>query len=488
MAKKIILGLLAFFLITLVVNFYYLFALQKNVKQYLSFNFNKSDNEELIENTSKKIVKNYEKINKNIKKIIFRDFSEDLSQILPHFFNENKFSYLVILQNSDELRATGGFMGSYFFIEFSRGMWNLTPIDDIYSVAGQQTKYPASPPGHYEYLSEGKGLFIQDANWWPDVPSSATKILEIWQDIASHSPYLDQDRKIAGIVFLNLNFIENLLEEIGPIQLSDYEESISADNFAEIARANRLDFFAGSKEKANFLNHSKVAIENRLTQLSNQEKIDLIKLINNNLINKNIQLYSQDLALQTIWQKHNFAGQLLKKNSDSFYFFSVETNVGINKANRLINREFHFYLNNDQQIEQISLNFTNQNQIPTTINTNPDLKTADHLTYVNYQRLYFSPETVIKQIKLINSEKDIKNISFTSQSYLNPKGQEFLEISFLLEVPEQKQLQVLIDLVNNNSFKNLEIQKQAGIKQIPIYLYQNQKLIKNWTLLGDQLE
>ncbi|NLG06780.1 MAG: hypothetical protein GX559_03750, partial [Candidatus Pacebacteria bacterium] len=156
-------------------------------------------------------------------------------------------------------------------------------------------------------------------------------------------------------------------------------------------------------------------------------------------------------------------------------------------ANRLIDREFHFY-RQDQEITQIMIKFLNHNQVPQSINDNPDLKTANHLTYVNYQRLYFSPEVKIKQIQTIDAQQEKNELEFTSQPYFNQSGQEFLEVSFLLAVPEQEQLEVVIDLENADIHQDLEIQKQSGIKQIPIFLYQDQELISNWTLTSDQLE
>jgi len=487
MAKKIIFTLLGIAVVLTLITVWPIMALQRNVKSYLSLNLNHSEDQQLITNTAEKIIKNYEKINKKFKKIFLADFAEDLSIILPHFLTEKNLTYLVILQNSDELRATGGFMGSYFFLEFSHGMWNLTEVQDIYTMAGQQTQFPNSPQGHDLYLSEGKGLSIQDANWWPEVAISAQHILELWQEIAEQSPYVDQERDIGGIVFVNLNFIENLLEQIGPIQLTDYDQVVDAQNFAQLARADRLDFFPGSREKANFLNHSKVALANRLSQLSSQEYLALMKVVLENLENKNIQLYSQEQNLEQIWQKHRFAGDMIRNNLDSFYFYSVESNVGINKANRLVDREFHFY-QNDGQIEQIQIKFTNHNQKPATINTNPNLKTANHLSYINYQRLYFAPDTKIKQVMSIDQEGQKTPLAFSTQPYFNQNNQEFLELSLLLVVPEQSQVSLIIELESDNNYQNLEIQKQAGVKQIPIYIYQNQQLVDSWTLTRDQLE
>jgi len=68
MAKKIIFVLLACFSIVLLINCWSIFALQKNVKQYLFHNLNKSEDEQLIKNSAEKIIKNYKNINKNLKK------------------------------------------------------------------------------------------------------------------------------------------------------------------------------------------------------------------------------------------------------------------------------------------------------------------------------------------------------------------------------------------------------------------------------------
>ena len=130
----------------------------------------------------------------------------------------------------------------------------------------------------------------------------------------------------------------------------------------------------------------------------------------------------------------------------------------------------------------------NHNQKPATINTNPNLKTANHLSYINYQRLYFAPDTKIKQVMSIDQEEQKTPLAFSTQPYFNQNNQEFLELSLLLVVPEQSQVSLIIELESDNNYQNLEIQKQAGVKQIPIYIYQNQQLVDSWTLTRDQLE
>lgn len=479
MAKKIswlILFLIIFFI---VLNVFYTSQFLKASQNYLSLSENN-------DHYAEKIIKNYQKINQIIKKIIFKPYDQDLKLIFQHFL-ANDQHYLVLLQNSDELRATGGFMGSYLFLDFNAGNFSLGPIQDIYEIAGQQTNFPTSPPGQAEYLSEGKGLPLQDANWWPDTASSAEEILAIWQEIEKNSPYVNDEQTITGLIFLNLDFFEAILEFLGPISLHDYTENITADNFALLARANRLDFFAGSTEKADFLNQTKIAVLEKIKKLSWREKIELLKIIENNLKHKNLQIYSQDEAMEKIWQKQGLAGQLIRHQKDAFYFFSVESNVGINKANHLVERHFEFW-QDDQGIKEIQINFSNNNQAPQIINSNPDLKMANHLSYINYQRFYFSPNVTIEAVQKLKEDQSWETLTWQTQTVFNHQGQEFLELATLFTIPEQSEAHYRILLNKPNKTLGLELQKQAGIKAIPITLHSSNTEKQSWTLSSDQLE
>ena len=88
----------------------------------------------------------------------------------------------------------------------------------------------------------------------------------------------------------------------------------------------------------------------------------------------------------------------------------------------------------------------------------------------------------------IDQEEQKTPLAFSTQPYFNQNNQEFLELSLLLVVPEQSQVSLIIELKATINYQNLEIQKQAGVKQIPIYIYQNQQLVDSWTLTRDQLE
>lgn len=116
---------------------------------------------------------------------------------------------VVLLQNSDELRATGGFMGSYAVIELNEGVIHQLHVQDIYVPDGQFTGFVTAPPGAAEYLSSGKGLRLPDSNWYPDFPTSAQSVMQFFA--------LGKETQIKTIVAINVEVVEELLNITGPI-------------------------------------------------------------------------------------------------------------------------------------------------------------------------------------------------------------------------------------------------------------------------------
>ena len=480
MAKK--LRLLALIpLAYLLINAYLVIQVYRFGQQYYQLLINHNQNQEIVQETAKKIDKNYQKISKIIKKIILKDWATDLDLIV-HSLVQQDHHVLLLLQNSDELRATGGFLGSYSRLDIKQGYIELDRIHDIYEVAGQQRYFPTTSNAYSLYLGEHPGLALQDANWHPDLANSAQDILEIWQDINNSSPYINET-DFDHVIFINSQLIEEVLAAIGPLALSDYAMTINADNFTELARAGRSDFFAGSTEKADFLDHFKNTLINQLSQLSLDQQLELAKLILDNARRKNIQFYSSDPKLEAVWQEHSWAGQMKVGPSNSFYFYSVESNVGINKANRLVDRSLTFY-QTDGHIDQIRLSFDNYNQVPGQLNDNPNLQVADHLAYINYQRLYFAPQVKVEAV--IDSQG--KKLDFSTQPFFDHQGEEFLELSFLINLPEQSHQDIDVMINSEQIGQQLYIQKQSGIDQFTVKLINNDQEQKRWTISSDQLQ
>ena len=429
-----------------------------NSQQYLAEALNEQTSDPEL---AKKIIEDLEKINIKLNKIDIKALNDakllinDLLIITKNLLQTDQ-RYVVILQNSDELRATGGFFGSFFILENKHGQIAPIKIQDVYVPDGQFTAFLEAPPGLKEYLSSGKGLRLPDANWWPNFADSAEQILYFFEQIDA-KPY-------QGVIAINLQVIEQLLELSGAVYLPDYDTFVDHHNFAQIARADRQEFFPGSQEKANFLNHFFKFFKLQLSQTLQKEPKKSLLLIKQLLASKDVQIYSRDQVIAPILEKRNLTGKML--NQQELYYFLVESNVGINKTNRLVDRQVKIQI--AETVDTIMINWQNNNPLP----------------YVNYQRLYTNFPSAVLSLKINGTT--IKD--FAQNKFVTREGQEFMEIGFLVPVLAENQTQVEIELKNSLSIeakKKLFIQKQAGLTA-PQYTITYQAQSRDFKLTSDQ--
>lgn len=357
---------------------------------------------------------------------------------------------IVLFQNSEELRATGGFMGSYAKVSFIDGQISDLKIEDIYQPDGQFTGYVEAPAGVKEYLSSGQGLRLPDANWHPDFPTSAQTILNYFA--------LGKEQSIDGVIAINSDLVEKLLTVTGDIYLPDYSVTVTSANFTTLARADRGQFFPGSQQKTNFLSHFLNVLKVKLVTLQPAQQQQLLSLLRQSLVDKTIQLYSGREDIQKIWTQYGVSGALQSPNQRSPVIYLVESNVGINKANRDLTRTVDLDVNSPQVT--VSINFHNQNS---------------DLGYVNYQRLIVPIEWSIDPMDLAPHiwvdghgvrEVDVEIIT-------NARGQQFRQLGWLITVPAHSTASTNVTLTTpppTATSEVLTILKQPGLPATPYTL------------------
>jgi len=381
-------------------------------------------------------------------------------------------SWIILFQNTDELRATGGFMGSYARVSFSEGMLTDFEIQDIYQPDGQFQGFVTAPKGVAEFLSSGKGMRLPDANWWSDFPRSAQTILQYFA--------FGKEQRIMGVVAVNLQLAEDMLRVFGPVVLSDYDVTVTADNISRVARADRADFFPGSKQKAHFLTLLFNQIKLRVEAAEPAHIAQLLKLWQARVITKDWQWYSPNETLQQISQRYGFSGAVSLPTADSLYFESVESNVGINKANAGITRTVDIQVLPTQL--QVLMQFSNLQAKPiiSTAELLPDLvdgrsELKNGLGYVNYQRFLVSPYLKVASIFVGD-----QSITSWDEETLVLSGVTLKQIGFVLTVPEasKQRLQVVFELdaaqapvTNLLNLPSITLQKQAGLPATPYEVF-----------------
>lgn len=138
---------------------------------------------------------------------------------------------LVLNQNSDEIRAGGGFPGTTFLIEMQDGYVKQAKLYDIYELDWHLTGYRPSPEGinqfkSLDYPGRPVEFEIRDANYFPTFAESARVISEL-MNTAGYG-------EIDLLVGVNTQMFTDILREIWPIQIDGISTPITADNATTI--------------------------------------------------------------------------------------------------------------------------------------------------------------------------------------------------------------------------------------------------------------
>lgn len=332
-------------------------------------------------------------------------------------------NYLFLLGNDTEIRANGGFAGSYTKVTLSPKNTNeyhpfsFFPIHfnleatfhDIYVPNGQLNGYVAPPEPVQQAFGHGTWE-LANADFEPDFPTSATSIrwfLEKGNEINSD---------ILGII--NLTTIKNILNIIGDLRVPEYQVSLSPDNLYLFLQGKaETNFFPGSTQKADALHNVGIALIKKLSTLSLSNKIKIAKIILSDLNHQNIVLNSTDPNFQKLLEQKKWDGKYQKPNTPDF-FGLIELNLGANKANAYITRQTNhqIFTESDQVQHNIQINFHNSSPES---NPNPPLQYGGN--YLGYFRLYLPSNATNIEVSHSQIATETANINPEILSHQTPQ-------------------------------------------------------------------
>lgn len=261
------------------------------------------------------------KVEKDLKRVI--SLSETFLAILGH---QEKKRYLILFQNNHEIRATGGFIGSMAMLDLDKGKIEKMDIPGggSYDISGQLDEKIISPEPLHLINAH---WYLQDANWWPDFPTSAQKIAWFYE----HSGGTTVD----GIITLTPEVIEELLRVTGPLDMSaDYDEIITADNFYDIVQLEAEQKYDETQESKQIIADLTPELLNKLMDLRGENLFDVITVLQRALNEKDLLLYFNDPNLQADIINLGWAGEI--KQTDRDYLSVVNTNIGGGKSDAAI--------------------------------------------------------------------------------------------------------------------------------------------------------
>jgi uncharacterized protein DUF4012 len=243
--------------------------------------------------------------------------------------NESKKRYLLLFQNNSEIRPTGGFIGSFALIDIDQG--NIEKIDipggGPYDMkAGLKVSIESPQPLHLiNHRWE-----LQDSNWFADLPASAEKI--IWFYEKSGGPTVD------GLILVNATFLESILSITGPIEMPEYNKTITQSNFfKEIQKNVELEYDKEENKPKQIIADLTPKIIDSLLKSGKDDFIKMFEVLIAALNEKEIQFYFTNYSLEKLVLKNNWGGQLI--NTDQDYLNIVSTNIAGEKTDAKIEQD-----------------------------------------------------------------------------------------------------------------------------------------------------
>jgi hypothetical protein len=142
--------------------------------------------------------------------------------------------YLVLTQNPDEVRPTGGYAGTYGLIDASGGHVRLTrygPTGD-WARAHTTAAIPAKlAPFVFEYASPPQPQTLSNTNITPDFPAAARLAADLWRR--------GGEKPVNGVLSLEPSVLSRLVAVFGSVAVPTYGETVTAATVQQ-----RIDYYA----------------------------------------------------------------------------------------------------------------------------------------------------------------------------------------------------------------------------------------------------
>jgi len=352
-------------------------------------------------------------------------------------------SYLILLGNDSEMRANGGFAGSYAKLIANYPKFDLS-FQDIYVPNGQLKGY-VTPPAPIQEAFQNGSWELANADWEPDFPTSATSIRWFFEKGNEINP--------DNLIIMNLTTIKKVLDVVGSFTVPEYEAKITPDNLYLFLQGKvEVGFFPGSTQKKDTLTAVGLALKKEIFRLPLSKKIKIAQILYQNLLDQNIVINSKNERFQNLLQAQNFAGKLTSSTADTYLL--VETNLGANKANAYVKRETNHTVSfsGDKTSHKVSVKFQNSSS---EANPNPPFHYGGD--YITYLRFYL-PENA-QAIKF-----DQSNIT-----PITTKKFGLTELGFWQTTPAQNQSTISLSytLPISQTDYSLTILKQHGLVSSP---------------------
>jgi hypothetical protein len=401
----------------------------------------------------------------------FSDYKPVLASLGKMAGAEEKQKYLVLFQNDNELRPTGGFLTAYAIINMEKGVVTSEKSDDIYELDQKFTQKILIPEVLGKYLTTEKYYHLRDMNISPDFKTSMEEFYSNYITIKGEPSDID------GIIAVDTYVLSELLRIIGPVEVAGYG-TFSAENDVKCDCPQVVYALSEiitkptpylREDRKGVLGPLMKSIIAKTYDLDKSRFTELFQVAMSSIEGRHVQMYFMDDNTQKAAEQINAAGRLYELSStlkdwqigeDMDFLAIIDANLGGAKSNLFTNYEIKQSINaptNGRLQKTVEITYKNTRKAD---NCNlEDGQLCLNSTLNDWLRIYLPKGSELVEIQGISNEASVyeeSNLTVIDGYFsLEPMGLAKIVLTYTIPYT---------DSVNYN----LKMWKQGGVDSVSV--------------------
>src|SRR3989338_3825395 len=350
-------------------------------------------------------------------------------------------TYLLLFQNNAEVRATGGFIGTYGIVTIRNGEIIRMETDNVYNLDDHAKSLNVSPPPPLKKYGNISKWYLRDSNWSPDFSESAKQA--IWFYHAEGGT-----EALDGVIALTPDVISSLMRIVGDISVEDlnfnphqfyYQLHYQVEKGYEsrgIAKSERKDVIRLITDE----------LLKRFSALKMTEWAQIDGVLRARLAEKSLMIYSSDPELQRTIRSAGWSGEIQGVQGD--FIMVVDSNIVSLKTDAVMDKRISYTITEHDKHEMralLELSYQNNGRYSWT-----------STTYRNYLRVLIPDgSTILSSSEPLEISSEHGKLLLGSFLSVDPQKRATLVIEYRLPHTIEEQIE--------KGLYTLFVQKQSGV-------------------------
>lgn len=396
---------------------------------------------------------------------------------------EGPKTYLLLVQNEDELRPTGGFITAAGTLLIKDGSINNLNFQSSEYFDNWDRPYPVAPWQLSQYMNS-RVLIFRDSNWFTDYPTAALYAEYLYSYTNSHS--------VDGVIAFDQQMLVKVLGVTGPIHVEGVPYLIDVNNVVSYMRNAKTptaeDLASPDWNNKVFINKLARALISKIFS-GDVPWEQLSTMLVRALDEHHLLLQLDSSTMTSLLERYQWDGAVRPTAGD--FLMVVDSNIGFNKTNAVVESSVSYDVDLTVPSSPIaSLAVFHKNNAAEIVfckhwnKVRAEGEKGYPITdcYWNYMRVYMKEGTsllsatpqsvpdnwmILKQknpgqVDILKEEIDGVQAFGTLQVLL---GGQSLSTSFKFALPADI---IRVDPDSDRSVYHLKVQKQPGTLAVPI--------------------